>query len=130
MNDQDRILLIVFGTATRLNDENPQNHGIVTTHVFAAPEQLKQPHSYSPYANDVWSLGVVFFRMLHNSYPFDIEENPIGSNNFLGEYNLKAVMDVQLSPEIHNLLHGMLEINHESRWTMDDVFNQVGHLHH
>ena len=128
LNDINLIELIDFGTARRVIDINSKNHGIVTTHLFAAPEQLEWPHSYSPFANDVWSLGVVLFKMLHNKYPFDIEENPIGSKSFTGNYNLKAVMDVHIKPEIQILLHGMLEPRPEYRWTMVDVFNHISEI--
>lgn len=80
MDDNDRITLIDFGAATRMN-ENPYLNQMHTTYTYASPEQLaKVP--YLPTRNDVWGLGVVLFRLLHGKNPYIVTEFPLGSGSF------------------------------------------------
>lgn len=45
-------------------------HTKVGTRYSMAPEVLAQKRPYDPYKADIWGIGVLFFSLLNNCYPF------------------------------------------------------------
>lgn len=71
VNENSQVLLIDYGSATKIKDGEWLRE-IITTQIFASPQQLRG-NAYSTTQNDMWSLGVVYFRMLHGFFPYNIQ---------------------------------------------------------
>lgn len=71
VTEDSQVLLIDFGSATKFKMCDDLDK-IVTTFNYASPQQLRGKY-YSTTQNDMWSLGVVYFRMLHGFFPYNIQ---------------------------------------------------------
>lgn len=74
---------------------------------------------------DVWSLGVVFYKMLYNLYPWQKTDNIV----VLIE-RMKKPFDfppnVNVSPSIKQLLRDMLNIDESKRLSIKEVLGILG----
>lgn len=80
---------------------------------YMAPE-IKNGKSYS-YKVDVWSLGIILYRMLFSDHPFKSLNDKYNNNN----YELKFPRLIDL--EIENLLIGMLKEKQDERYDIKTV---------
>lgn len=77
---------------------------------YACPEKLKG-ENYNPEKSDVWSLGIVFYTLLHGFLPYNSEDL-----SSLVEIEKKIIhYDENLSSESIDLIKKMLEVNSEKR---------------
>jgi serine/threonine-protein kinase len=67
-----RLKLLDFGLAKRLAEHQPLTLGGMGTPLYAAPELVRGDTSRVGPATDVYSVGVIAYRMLAGLFPFDI----------------------------------------------------------
>lgn len=65
----DRVKLLDFGLAVRIDDEWDENGGLVGTPRFMSPEQARSERVDG--RSDLFSLGCVLYRLCTGNYPFD-----------------------------------------------------------
>ncbi|OMJ79435.1 hypothetical protein SteCoe_20536 [Stentor coeruleus] len=120
-NDQNaKLKLIDFGTSRFFTPENKLNKAIGTCY-YMAPEILTT--SYNKQV-DVWSLGVILYIMLCGHVPFpgkndqEIYSKIKGAPLSFSQQTWQGV-----SEEAKVLLRKMLDKNPNSRFTIEQVFN-------
>ena len=86
---------------------------------YASPEVLlNQP--YKGKIADIWSMGICLYAMVYGDYPFYAEE--IGE--FVREVIKKEIQfpdNINISPELKDLLKKLLEKNPKNRITMEQI---------
>lgn len=92
------------------------------TPITMAPEILKRRH-YNQKC-DIWSLGIIIYRMLFGDYPFF----PSAGGNLddlielIHTKDLNFPSDIQVSEEVKNLMRGMLMTDPNKRMGFDEFF--------
>ena len=83
---------------------------------YAAPELFEGiPHNEKV---DIWSMGVILYRMLFGAFPFDDKVTQTMINKILNdEVNIPQDADKNLQA----LLRGMLEKNPEKRFSIEEI---------
>ena len=114
------IQIIDFGTA-KIFEQDKNEKMIVGSAYYVAPEVLNQDYNEKC---DTWSVGVILFMFLTGRAPFDgntSEEimNSIRTKNF-DENNEKLI---QRSPEVRDLINGLLNRNINKRLSAKDALN-------
>ena len=105
-----------FGFAKMAADEetkqNPTAQTSVGTPIYMSPQIiLGEPYTIKC---DVWSLGVVFYKMLYNLYPWEKTENIVVLTT-----RMKQPIDfpphIQVSKWLKNLISEMMNIDESKR---------------
>ena len=110
---KDEVKIIDFGLSKHCTTQNMKS--IVGTPYYVAPEVLKGQYSN---CCDVWSLGVITFRMLTGCYPFDGENTyALLKNIASGKLNFPPHLWDPLSADARMLVQHMLERDVEKRFT-------------
>ena len=69
LDDTFNLKLCDFGWATRLQSENDVRNSICGTYQYMPPEVcFSTTHTFKA---DIWSLGILFYEMLHGRPPFE-----------------------------------------------------------
>jgi len=90
---------------------------------FMAPETLNNSFSKK---SDAWSIGVVIYMLLTGKLPFDGQDNTDLFNNIRnGNYNKHVIKEANISIEAKDLIKGLLKINEESRFGVEDILNST-----
>jgi serine/threonine-protein kinase ULK/ATG1 len=106
------IKLADFGFCKPLENEDEISKTMLGSPIYMAPEILKG-ESYS-IKSDIWSLGVVLFRMLYGYCPF--ESNNIGKLIMaIDQEDLKIPEKPYVSPEVLKLMRRMITKNPNMR---------------
>ena len=111
-----------FGISRIMQDTAELARTTVGSPCYLSPE-IVQGASYS-YKSDVWSLGVILYRMATNKFPFDAAN--------LAQLALKITagtfspLSPKYSAQCHHLISCLLQILPELRGSMADI---VAHLH-
>lgn len=102
-----KLLLIDFGSSHKIDDKLI---GLVGTNIYAAPEVYRGKFCLE---SDIWSLGVVIYYILT-------------CDNTMERYKSQSYLMIQkskFSEDLKVLLVGMLSINENFRYKIDDVIN-------
>jgi serine/threonine protein kinase len=95
-----------------LNKVNPVYHR--GTPRYMAPEQVTQKPVEDPYKVEVYSLGIILFKMIFKTFPFNQDQKVAAvqqkNPNFLTEFvkSSKNIYNVNPSTELLDLLKNML----------------------
>lgn len=65
----NKIKIIDFGLSIAFDEHNPLVNHSSGTPLFMSPEVL-QSSLHDPTKTDIWSLGVLLYRMISNNYPW------------------------------------------------------------
>jgi serine/threonine-protein kinase len=90
--------------------------GVLGSPPYMSPEQVRDPKAVDP-RSDVWSLGVVLYKILSGSVPFDGES--------VGEIFAKVLerpypslrVTTEVPPELDEVVKRCLEKDRENRWS-------------
>lgn len=114
-----KIKLIDFGFSRRLPKENYVLYDFCGTPHYIAPEVIQREGYYGKPA-DIWSLGVLLYRMVAGSFPFKgLNEKNIYSKVMKAELKLPN----DLSPELSSLLTDMLSFDFRKRPTAEELLS-------
>ncbi len=93
---------------------------LIGDHFSACPE-LHSKKPYSPELADIWSSGVLLFQMVTGELPFHSQKDlDLIRLIIKGNYTIPNTV----SPNMKNLIKGLLEIKEEERLKINDLFNQ------
>ncbi|EPQ17009.1 Serine/threonine-protein kinase MARK2 [Myotis brandtii] len=109
------IKLADFGFSRQVSDDKQST--FCGTVCYSAPEIL-QRHTYDGRKTDVWSLGVVLYRMLTGVAPFEGDSIVNVKRKILsGHFHIPCFM----SREVQKLLRKLLTVDLSQRPTLEDV---------
>eukprot|EP00978_Attheya_sp_CCMP212_P001332 scaffold2782_cov46-Attheya_sp.AAC.2 len=115
-----------FGLASRLKSPDDTSRHFCGTLQYMAPEVLeKRPYSFPA---DVFSMGIVLFRLLTGKHPFYSREQPEDEFTRLsiinGDYEFPSSNHVPVSECAKDLISSMLDLDPSARPSLDEV---LGH---
>ena len=114
----DKLLFIDFGISYHY-DEEVKKRPISGTPLYMAPEVWRCEMSN---ASDIWSVGVVAYRLLHHgNYPFIHLDRDVLCGMILN--NLPGINDLTLSKNAVHFLKGCLRKDPKERLTMQECLN-------
>lgn len=124
MDEAGVIKIIDFGSAFYFSPEKLYASGLSGTEALTSPESFKKL-KYDSEANDVWSLGILFYSMLNLRFPWKkaVESDP-DFKEFLKDKNV--LKDDYL--EYWDLVSNVLTIEVNERIKMDELVNNVSRL--
>ncbi len=93
------VKIIDFGIARDFKSANPTQ--VVGTPQYMSPEQYHNPNGCDP-TTDVWALGVILYRIVAQSLPFD-------GDDIIAIYRKVALQPISLSPAIPEPLRLVIE---------------------
>lgn len=133
VTDQGIVKIIDFGSSVVYrypdSDRTYDCHGVVGSDPYLAPEAAGKGR-YLPTPTDIWSSAIVLCCMLMRKFPWKaprmsdssfkafVAEEPDGSHP-----GMKKLLS-SLPEETHGLLSGMLDLNPESRFTIDQCWDE------
>lgn len=114
-----------FGFARIAFDENTNKVMMSNTYCGTLPyysPQLLTRTPYNPFKTDVWSMGVSFYILLHNRFPYHHKDKNVMADEMKNfpNYIRSRYMDKTPS-ESKALIEGMLNPNENFRLNMRDV---------
>ena len=90
------------------------------TEPYLAPEVLFEK-PYDPLPADIWSLGVCFFMLLNEKYPFHGDHRPVRRQAMNKEWSFQKSVKDKISASAKDLVTQMLEPDIKKRVTINDV---------
>uniref|UniRef100_A0A6B2LAV5 Protein kinase domain-containing protein n=1 Tax=Arcella intermedia TaxID=1963864 RepID=A0A6B2LAV5_9EUKA len=113
-----RVKIIDFGLSIAFESDHPSVLHSSGTPLFMSPEVL-QNSKHNPILCDIWSLGVILYFMLTNSFPWS---NFQKSKDELLQCIFKEKPDLSgFSESIKTLIQGMLSSDPEERWILSEI---------
>ena len=95
-----------FGLSKLIDGSKIGNLSISGTPNTMAPEVLKGNNKLISLKSDIWSLGIIIYKLLFNEYPY------IGNEyNILKQIESKKKLNIIHDKDLNNLVSQMLEIN-------------------
>ena len=126
INRKIRCKLIDFGISRTFENNELMMETPCGTVTYAPPEMHKG-EKYNGILAEVWSLGVLLYTMICGYLPFVEEDEETTIRNILnGCYELPE----ELSPELKDLMKHLLDINSNTRYSLEKIkehpwFNKV-----
>ena len=90
------------------------------TEQFYPPECCGDSADFDPKPCDVWALGLTFFVVVYGKMPFECS-NPYQLFDVIREFELSFPDEVEVEPELQDLIQKMLEKNPENRIQAHDL---------
>jgi len=116
--DNNRIKIIDFGLSIAFESDNPRVLHSSGTPLFMSPEVL-QNQIHNPMLTDVWSLGVLLYFMLTNSYPWS--NNQKSKAELLDCIFCRSPEVSSFSEPVQSLILGTLTVDPEDRWNLSEI---------
>ena len=114
INDGIHVKVIDFGLSNFQDKICTTNCGSAS---YASPECISQPQ-YDGKKSDMWSLGVILYTMLNGHLPWTKRnEKQLVRQILTGEYFVPA----NVSDAAQSLIRGLISVDVEKRWTIDQV---------
>ncbi len=117
--ERTHIIIIDFGISGFSNG-NQKDSVKAGTELFLPPEVLSGKSFESDTKLDMWSLGIILYRMVQGQYPFQGKNRKEMINNIFNaklEFNKK----IKISASLKKLLEGLLEKNYRFRIDTGDI---------
>ena len=117
-NEDAKLIDFGFSKKVKLNELIEGSRG---SELYAAPEILlsERNHKYDGFLSDIWSLGVCFYFMMFNCFPFYNEINNFDYN--LRNEDLIIPEDNNISPEFKDLIKRILNKEPNKRLTLNQI---------
>lgn len=90
---------------------------------FYSPEILE--NSFLNIKSSLWSLGILYYQMLFNEFPFDLKMENFFKSLFVDK---KLVLKKTQNKHVNMILNKLLEINVDKRCDWDEYFNLFENL--
>lgn len=113
-DNNGRVKIADFGLSGIINHDENINLHRGTLH-YSAPEVCKNS-SFNPFKSDVWSLGVLFYRLFTYSYPFEGFTKDELKNAIINGYYCERI-----SGDIRKVVDKMLVVNPDERISIDKL---------
>ncbi|KAA3657218.1 MAG: serine/threonine protein kinase [Calditrichaeota bacterium] len=79
LTKEKKIKIADFGLAARLNNAYHFAEGVAGTQLYMAPETLVGAYAYTQ--SDIFCIGVIWYQLLTNKFPFDDDITPNGKED-------------------------------------------------
>lgn len=129
-NNKIIIKIADFGCARRILKKNFKFHDPIGTSCYKSP-QILRGEKFS-YKCDIWSLGIILFKMLTGNLPWGDDEEKITEYGILEilnkndhfEFIINNNLDNKFSGKLTRLLKRMLQIDERTRIDWIDLMNE------
>ncbi|RWS30804.1 testis-specific serine/threonine-protein kinase 1-like protein [Leptotrombidium deliense] len=127
--DEDDILKITdFGFSRKIFNEADGRRQLSITYcgsdMYSAPEIISQT-PYKPEMADVWSMGVILFTMVNDSFPFDdtLSARALYLKQKNKDWSHVSEIEQKLSEDCKTIVKQMLEPEVSKRLTLLEILN-------
>lgn len=119
INNEGRLKVIDFGFAVFRENSKEKVDNFCGTPTYMAPEIIKR-NRYDPHKADIWSLGVVLYKLVSDKYPFRGKDN-----KELYERILNANFRIYdfMSESLRQIFYKIFDPNPSNRATVLDILN-------
>jgi serine/threonine protein kinase len=116
LDNKNNIKIVDFGLSNLYKHEETLKTACGSP-CYAAPEMIAGKRYHGAQV-DIWSCGVILFAMVNGYLPFeDPNTSSLYKKIIAGDFKCGS----WVSPEVHDLLKGILNTNPESRLTIDKI---------
>lgn len=125
--------LIDFGCARCIGDKHACNAPLGGTLQYIPPEVVADASCPPATTSDAWALGVLAYTALFGCYPFngattagtDLENDSATRHRILSNPPHTIPSHVDLPPDLHRIIFGLLEKNPSKRMTISEVIAEL-----
>jgi len=122
--DCPSVKLVDFGFSLKFKDDQICND-ICGTPNYMCPELCRRGE-YDPRAADVWALGVIFYFLLNNEFPFKgANEVELFTEVLTKEMIFQSESNSNETKLEDKLLQGMLQKDNLKRWSIAQVYENL-----